>query len=207
MKEPTIANLFPTPIYMTNMDRPFTKQELKFVQEQKKHCTKNEGNINTKDNYILNRKEFKNIKKFLDAACKDYLERIICPKNNIELYITQSWLNYTEENQYHHQHAHPNSVVSGVLYFDSDKDKDMIKFFSRIGYKQIKPEIEDDKYNLWNSDSWWFPVETGKLVMFPSSTTHQVDTKKGNNTRVSLAFNTFYKGVVGSNYSLTELIL
>lgn len=207
MKEPTINNLFPTPIYMTNMDRPFTKQELKFVDEQKKHCTKNQGNINTKDNYILNRKEFKNIKKFLDTACKDYLERIICPKNNIELYITQSWLNYTEENQYHHRHEHPNSIVSGVLYFDSDKDKDMIKFFSHKHYKQISPEIDDSKYNIWNSDSWWFPVETGKLVMFPSSTTHQVDTKKGDNTRVSLAFNTFYKGAVGSNYNLTELIL
>jgi len=205
MKEPNIQNLFPTPIYMTNMDRPFTKQELKFVEEQKKHCTKNEGNINTKDNYILNRKEFKNIKKFLDAACKDYLERIICPKNNIELYITQSWLNYTEENQYHHRHEHPNSVVSGVLYFDSDKNKDMIKFFSNIKYLQINPEI--DQYNIWNSSSWWFPVETGQLVMFPSSTTHQVDTKKGNNTRVSLAFNTFYKGTIGSNSSLTELIL
>jgi ABC-type transporter lipoprotein component MlaA len=74
MKEPIIQNLFPTPIYMTNIDRPFTKQELKFVEKQKNHCTKNEGNVNTKDNYILNRKEFKNIKKFLDAACKDYLE-------------------------------------------------------------------------------------------------------------------------------------
>jgi len=207
MKEPTIQNLFPTPIYITNMDRPFTKQELQFVEKQKNHCTKSKGNIYTKDNYILNRKEFKNIKKFLDAACKDYLERIICPKNNIELYITQSWLNYTEENQYHHRHEHPNSVVSGVLYFDSDKDNDMIKFFSHIIYQQIKPEIEDEKYNIWNSDSWWFPVETGKLVMFPSSTTHQVDTKKGNNTRVSLAFNTFYKGAVGSNSDLTELIL
>jgi len=192
---------------MTNMDRPFTKQELKFVEEQKKHCSKNEGNINTKDNYILNRKEFKNIKKFLDAACKDYLERIICPKNNIELYITQSWLNYTEENQFHHQHAHPNSVVSGVLYFDSDKANDMIKFFSPVRYQQIKPEIDDTKYNIWNSTSWWFPVETGQLVMFPSSTTHQVDTKQGNNTRISLAFNTFYKGTIGSNSDLTELII
>ena len=35
MKEPTIQNLFPTPIYMTNMDRPFTKQELQFVEKQK----------------------------------------------------------------------------------------------------------------------------------------------------------------------------
>ena len=207
MKEPTIANLFPTPIYMTNMDRPFTKQELKFVQEQKKHCTKNEGNINTKDNYILNRKEFKNIKKFLDAACKDYLERIICPKNNIELYITQSWLNYTETDQYHHRHEHPNSVVSGVLYFDSDIKNDKILFSHSKGYEQIKPEIDDTKWNLWNSGTWFFPVGTGDLFMFPSSTTHQVETKKGNNTRISLAFNTFYKGSVGSNDDLTELIL
>jgi len=203
----TIHNLFPTPVYMTNINRAFTKQELQFVENQKNHCTKNEGNINTKDNYILNRKEFKNIKKFLDVCCKDYLDKIISPKNNIELYITQSWLNYTEENQFHHRHEHPNSIVSGVLYFNSDKDKDLIKFFSNVKYQQIKPEIDDSKYNIWNSGSWWFPVETGQLVMFPSSTTHQVDTKKGNNTRISLAFNTFYKGTIGINSQLTELIL
>ena len=205
MIEPIIHNLFPTPVYITKTKRPFTKQELQFVNNQKNHCTKNAGNINTKDNYILNRKEFKNIKKFLDKTCKDYLERVICPKNNIELYITQSWLNYTETNQYHHKHAHPNSVISGVLYFDSDKENDKIMFSDPITYKQIKPDI--DKYNVWNSDTWWFAVETGMLIMFPSSTTHQVETKKGNNTRISLAFNTFYKGSVGSNFDLTELIL
>ena len=206
-----IHNLFPIPVYMTNIDREFTKEELNFVNEQKNNTKQNgDGSIltlnyRTKDNYILNRKEFKNIKSFLDQCCKDYLEKIISPKNNIELYITQSWLNYTQENQYHHQHAHPNSVVSGVLYFDCDKENDKITFTNPKGYQQIKPEI--DQYNIWNSDTWWFALETGQLIMFPSSTTHQVDTKQGNNTRVSLAFNTFYKGAVGSNSSLTELIL
>jgi uncharacterized protein (TIGR02466 family) len=206
-----IHNLFPVPIYMTNIDREFTNEELNFVNEQKNNLKQNGNgsvstlNYRTKDNYILNRKEFKNIKKFLDQCCKDYLEKIICPKNNIELYITQSWLNYTEENQYHHQHAHPNSVVSGVLYFDCDKENDKIKFANSKGYQQIKPEI--DQYNIWNSETWWFALETGQLIMFPSSTIHQVDTKQGNNTRISLAFNTFFKGTVGSNYNLTELIL
>jgi|TARA_R100001463_G_scaffold34500_1_gene75777 uncharacterized protein (TIGR02466 family) len=204
-KEPTIHNLFPIPVYTTEMNRGFTKQELQFVNEQKKHCDNNIGNINTKDNYILNRKEFKNIKKFLDQCCKDYLNKIICPKNNIELYITQSWLNYTEINQYHHKHQHPNSVISGVLYFDSDIKNDKIVFSHPIIYQQIKPDV--NKYNIWNSDTWWFPVKTGNLFMFPSSTTHQVETKKGNNTRISLAFNTFYKGSVGSDTQLTELIL
>ena len=205
MTKAVIHSVFPIPIYTTSMERGLTKQELQFVNEQKKHCFKNEGNINSKDNYILNRKEFKNIKKFLDKHCKDYLDKIICPKNNIEIYITQSWLNYTEANQYHHKHAHPNSVVSGVLYFDSDKKNDKILFSSNKGYQQIKPEIKD--FNLWNSETWFFPVETGDLFMFPSSTTHQVETKQGDNTRISLAFNTFYKGSVGSNKNLTELIL
>ena len=207
MKEPIIQSIFPTPIYTTKINRGFTKQELQFVKEQKKHCTNNQGNINTKDNYILNRKEFKNIKKFLDKHCKDYLDTVICPKNNIELYITQSWLNYTEANQYHHKHEHPNSVVSGVLYFDSDLKNDKILFSHSRGYQQISPETNTEKFNLWNSGTWFFPVETGNLFMFPSSTTHQVETKKGNNTRISLAFNTFYKGSVGSNDLLTELIL
>ena len=205
MKEPVIENLFPIPIYMSNINRKFTKQELQFVTEQKKHCNKNQGNINTKDNYILNRKDFKNIKKFIDKTCQDYLKKIISPKNNIELYITQSWLNYTEKDQYHHEHSHSNSVVSGVLYFDCDKKNDQIKFTNSKGYEQIKPEI--DQYNIWNSKTWWFPLETGQLVMFPSSTTHQVETKQGTNTRISLAFNTFYKGTLGSNNDLTELIL
>ena len=207
MNKPIIHSIFPTPIYTTKINRGFTKQELNFVEQQKKHCSNNQGNINTKDNYILNRKEFKNIKKFLDKHCKDYLDTIICPKNNIEIYITQSWLNYTEANQYHHQHAHPNSVVSGVLYFDSDIEKDKILFSHPIPYKQIHPETNKEKFNLWNSNTWFFPVETGNLFMFPSSTTHQVETKQGNNTRISLAFNTFYKGSVGSNTNLTELIL
>ena len=207
MTKPIIQSIFPIPIYTTKMNRGFTNQELQFVKEQKKHCTNNQGNINTKDNYILNRKQFKNIKKFLDKHCKDYLDTIICPKNNIELYITQSWLNYTEANQYHHKHEHPNSVVSGVLYFDSDVKNDKILFSHSKGYQQISPQIDNTKFNLWNSGTWFFPVETGNLFMFPSSTTHQVETKQGTNTRISLAFNTFYKGSVGSNTNLTELIL
>ena len=92
-----------------------------------------------------------------------------------------------------------------MLYFNCNKNNDKIKFSNSIGYQQIKPEI--NKYNIWNSETWWFPLETSQLIMFPSSTTHQVETKQGNNTRISLAFNTFYKGTIGSNNDLTELIL
>ena len=203
MNQANIHSIFPVPIYTTRMDRAFTKKELQFVKEQKKHIYKSTGNFTTHDTYILDKKEFKNIKKFLEKCCKDYLEKIICSKNNISLYITQSWLNYTEESQYHHKHEHPNSVVSGVLYLDADVENDKIVFSHPIRYQQIQVDV--DRFNAWNSDSWYVPVKAGELFMFPSSLSHQVIVKKGNNTRISLAFNTFYKGTMGSKDRLFEL--
>lgn len=202
--EATINGIFPTPIYISKLDRTLTQLELKFVDKNKKDFYKNEGNITTNNNYILNEKQFSNVKKELDLRVQDYFDKVISPANNITPYITQSWLNYTETNQYHHKHEHPNSLVSGVFYINCDDKFDKIKFFSNK-YQTIKTEVKE--WNIWNSDSWWFSVKTGDIILFPSSLTHMVENKQGTNTRISLAFNVFIKGTVGNNKNLTELIL
>jgi len=202
--EASINGIFPTPIYISKLDKKLTPSELNFVDKNKKDFYKNDGNITSNNNYILNEKPFANIKKQLDLRVQDYFEKIISPANKITPYITQSWLNYTETNQYHHKHAHPNSLVSGVFYINCDEKFDKIKFFKNK-YEVIQIETKD--WNLWNSSSWWFPVKTGDVILFPSSLTHMVETKQGTNTRISLAFNVFIKGTVGNNKSLTELIL
>jgi uncharacterized protein (TIGR02466 family) len=204
MIESNISGIFPTPIYMSKLDRELTPLELKFVDKNKKDFYKNDGNITSNNNYILNEKPFANIKKELDLRVQDYFDKVISPANNITPYITQSWLNYTETNQYHHKHQHPNSLVSGVFYINCDDKFDKIKFFKE-DYKIIKPEVKN--WNIWNSESWWFSVKTGDVILFPSSLTHMVETKQGDNTRISLAFNVFIKGTVGSNKELTELYL
>ncbi len=202
--EAIINSIFPTPIYMSKLDRELTSLELKFVDKHKKDFYKNDGNITSNNNYILNEKPFSNIKKELDLRVKDYFDKVISSANNITPYITQSWLNYTETNQYHHKHAHPNSLVSGVFYINCHEEYDKIKFFNDR-YQIIKPEVKD--YNIWNSETWWFSVKTGDVILFPSSLTHMVETKEGTNTRISLAFNVFIKGKIGNNKNLTELIL
>jgi len=202
--EATINSIFPTPIYISKLNRELTLKELSFINDIKLDIFNNEGNKTSNDNYILNNKAFKNLKEELNLIIQDYFDKVISPANKITPYITQSWLNYTETNQYHHKHAHPNSLVSGVFYINCHEEYDKIKFFNEK-YKTIKLETKD--WNLWNSESWWFPVNTGDVILFPSSLTHMVETKQGDNTRISLAFNVFVKGTVGNNKALTELIL
>jgi len=204
MKETNIQGLFPTPIYFSKLNRNLSKKELTFIEKTKLNTYKNEGNTTSNDTYILNNEIFKNLKKELDLTIKDYFNKIICPLNNIVPYITQSWLNYTETEQFHHKHKHPNSLVSGVFYINSDEKFDKITFFND---KQniFQPEIKN--WNIWNATSWWFPVKTKDIILFPSSLIHMVETKKGNNTRISLAFNVFIKGTIGNNRKLTELKL
>jgi uncharacterized protein (TIGR02466 family) len=202
--EAKINSIFPTPIYISKLDRELTSLELDFVDKSKKDFTGNEGNITSKDNYILNQEIFADLKKELQLRIEDYFDKIICSKNNITPYITQSWLNYTETNQYHHKHSHNNSLLSGVLYINCNEEFDKIKFFND-NYKTILPDIKN--WNLWNSETWWFSVKTKDIILFPSSLTHMVETKQGDNTRISLAFNVFIKGTVGNNINLTELIL
>jgi uncharacterized protein (TIGR02466 family) len=204
MIESNINVIFPTPVYISKLNRKLNKKELSFIDKNKLDVYKNEGNTTSNDNYILNHKTFKDLKKDLDLRIQDYFDKIICPANNITPYITQSWLNYTETNQYHHKHTHPNSLVSGVFYINCHKELDKIKFFND-GYKTIRPEIKT--WNLWNCETWWFPVNTGDIILFPSSLTHMVETKEGTNTRISLAFNVFIKGTIGDNKKLNELIL
>jgi uncharacterized protein (TIGR02466 family) len=204
MKEATINGIFPVPIYMSKLDRKLTKKELSFVDKSKKNSHNNEGNIVSNNNYILNEKPFLNLKKELDLRVKDYFKKVISSTDAVTPYITQSWLNFTETNQYHHKHAHPNSIVSGVFYINCHEELDKIKFFN-TEYKTIKLEVKD--WNLWNSETWWFTVKTGDVIMFPSSLTHMVENKEGTNTRISLAFNVFIKGTIGNNENLTELIL
>jgi len=205
MTEAFIHGIFPTPVYRSELGRELTSSELTFADKIKKDCWKSIGNIISTNNYILNEKPFINIKKELDKKVQDYFNKVLATTNQVTPYITQSWLNYTTENQFHHKHEHPNSLVSGVFYINCDENFDKIVFFKKDVYQHIKLKTKD--WNLWNSESWFFELKTGDIILFPSSLTHMVETKKGNNTRISLAFNVFIKGTIGDNKDLTELIL
>ena len=191
-------SLFPTAVTFFQY-KGITEKEIKFITEQK--TRDNTGNTTSIDNNILNNKEMKKLKQFIEKSVKEYFKNIYQPKHNVEPYITQSWCNYTKEGQFHHKHAHPNSFISGVFYVQADKTKDKIYFYKEE-YKQIK--ISAKEYNPFNSDSWWFETGANDLVIFPSNLIHMVEKVVGKE-RISLSFNTFLKGYIGEDIDLTGL--
>ena len=128
----------------------------------------------------------------------------ICPKNDVTLRITQSWLNWTEPGEYHHKHNHNNALISGCFYVNANKKSDKI-FFYKDGYEQIK--LSPIVWNTYNAESWWYPVGTNDLIFFPSYLTHMVETVGGDDTRISMAFNFFPTGYIGDEDLLTALYL
>ena len=97
------------------------------------------------------------------------------------------------------------SLISGIFYVSADKKVDSVTF--RKSYLDDKIKLNATKYNIFNSSTCTYPVETGNILLFRSSLGHGVDKKKGNNIRISLSFNIFIKGTVGNKEDLTELIL
>jgi uncharacterized protein (TIGR02466 family) len=194
-----MENLFPIPIGFFKYDG---EVDTDFLAAQPQRP--NDGNTSSEDKYLLKQKKLLNLRQFIEKSLHEYFMATYCPKNDAHLKITQSWLNWTKPGQFHHKHAHPNSLISGCYYVNAHKDSDKI-FFYRDGYPQIKfPPAE---WNAYNSESWWYPVGTGDLVLFPSSLTHMVQPVEGEDTRISLAFNTFPIGVIGDENELTALKL
>jgi len=197
-----INNLFPTAVGFSKLDRELTEEELKFIKEQVRYP--NDGNTTSENRKMLQSVEMTEIREFVETAMLDYFKSVYAPKFDVTPYITQSWANFTEKGQYHHKHAHPNSIISGVFYPQADRESDKIYFY-KDGYERIK--LPAGEYNPYNSESWWYETGTGDLIIFPSNLTHMVQTKQGDGTRISISFNTFVKGYIGSDESLTGLHL
>ena len=203
MADTKIHNLFPTPVYTTGLDYIIPQDELNFIKSQ--DFQQNKYNHRSIDSYLLEREELSTLRNEIDKHVQFYFKEVYQPNNQVSLHITQSWCNKTFPGEMHHKHAHTNSLVSGVYYISANPNTDSIWFDKGI----FNPlEIEPVTYNIHNASTWYYPVSTGMLVLFPSSLLHYVDIVQEDQereSRMSLSFNTFIKGSIGSEFFLSEL--
>ena len=145
-------------------------------------------------------KELSKIKDFIYESLNKFTKNILQTKQR--LVITQAWTNRNPPHSKHHEHVHPNSIISGVFYFRQSKTLPPIQLSKSI---QESFKLNPEKYNSLNSETFLLPMVDGELVLFPSSLRHSVPINRGNETRYSMSFNTFCIDELGTMDSLTHL--
>ena len=144
--ENVISGIFPCPVYGTKRDTNLSSREKKEIGKIiKEGMYTNYNNSSSNNNYIFNTK-LKKIKQFCEEHIKIYVKEVINPKNEIDFYITQSWLNITKPQESHHPHFHTNSIISGVFYISTEEDDNItfldpaIKVREPISFDKKGPE-------------------------------------------------------------------
>ena len=162
------------------------------------------GNRQSANNYLLDVPELKDLKAFLQTQIDRYAHDVLSIKKTNTFYITQSWANKNEKGAYNDAHFHPNSLISGAFFADGDE--------CPIGFTRpyinrlfANIELEFEKSNQFNTENFWIQNQKNHAVLFPSTAHHLVGPNPSDIPRISLAFNTFVRGHLGSKLGLTEL--
>ena len=203
-----MLGVFPCPVYMIKRaDIIIPKETMEIENIIREGMHDNVGNSSTNDSYIFDTK-LQELKEFCNRHVKKYVEQIIDPKKEeLDFYITQSWLNVTKPGGFHHEHSHQNSIISGVFYISTVED-DRITFNDPNGKVKAQIKFEPKEFNIWNSTMWHLPIANNELILFPSWLNHSViPNKKAITDRISISFNVFARGVFGDKESSNELIL
>jgi uncharacterized protein (TIGR02466 family) len=187
----SVMDVFPTAVYNSTVN--ITEQELQFINDQASVSEKLVyNNYMSNETYLLDSKELTSLKDQITNHLNVYIRDVI--GYDIELYVTQSWSNYNPKGSSHHTHKHRNSIISGVIYLTDDP----------APFVLMKPDDEllvpdSLKATQYNSPVKTVNVKKNDIMLFPSHIRHGVTQNTNNATRVSLAFNSFYRGVLGSD--------
>lgn len=194
-----IVDLFPTPVGISKLKRDLNDEEIKIIEVLKKdtHINWSKGNLVTHNKRVLDIPELSDLKNIISSAINQYFTNVFKPATDMELYITQSWINVTHNGFGHPLHSHGNSLLSCVFYIDVD-ERDMIQFSN---HNNILGSIS------LLTGTPHLKVFKNCMVIFPSTLKHAVPQRpdNSNGVRVSLSLNTWFRGKVGTANTMTEL--
>ena len=195
-----LISLFPIPLLVCAYQWDYS-EELKWIRSVES-WRENEDSYNRQstDTFILDHPELKKIRTFIETKLNTFVSQTLGSEDRLA--ITQSWLNKNEKGESHHEHVHPNSMISGVWYPVIHDKLPPIQFRNRV---QREVELSTERFNTFNSATFTLPLNPGELILFPSNLTHSVQPNLGDEERMSLSFNTWVKGNMGTIAALTYL--
>lgn len=206
MNKPTVYPLFSTPVYVSNVG-DFRTPNVESIEYSSSIPTGGSYNfLSSIDKNILDRPDFAHVKDIAMREVEFYAREVLVVNKRIEFYITNSWINRHGRGQSAGPHVHHNSLISGVLYLKVPENSGDIVFHrNALSLIPFPPalDLDIDKFNLYNCESWAHRPKTNDICLFPSVVMHSVDPSESDEERWSLAFNVFVRGNIGSLHKLS----
>ena len=194
-----IEQLFPINIYMNICDSDIEK-DVAFLKglplaDTTDEVTDNYG-FRSSSSYVLNNNEVSTLRNWIIDCLDEYAINVL-GYDIAGMAITQSSVSIKDNSQKHIAHKHPNSLISGVFYFD---DNDTAITFTKEDndFLMVKRNTEIAPYNQYHIT----PMKYG-LILFPSWLEHEVSVNT-DAKRYSMSLNSVPLGGFGSAGDLTE---
>lgn len=199
-----VVQVLPTYFYKFNCNEKLLDSVYNQILKEKFTLNQYDGCYVTNDFYHPDL--FIWIHECIAEVCKKYYSE------NLKLHITGCWVNKTPKYTQTVFHDHPNSILSGILYF-SDEQSGSTYFNMPNPWYHVqnqnmlivsKNENRDLTVNCLQTK---INPEKGKLILFPSSIKHGVTPHTNSSLRYTLAFNTFFSGSLCNSNVTSKLNL
>lgn len=141
---------------------------------------------------IYNEKLFDCITKCVQKVGDEYFT---LPKET-KLKLHDVWITRTNLMKNGIKHFHSFSIFSGLLYLDNSNietiftiEDEFMRNFNKMFWGITKPNVVN---------TMKVKPEIGKLLIWPSYVVHNISTNNTKDTRYTLAFNTFFDGILST---------
>ena len=185
-----VVNLFPTPVFKTQLNYPVDKIEILCQQERLKNpkgfIKSNLGGWHS-DNIVYPDSPFSFLLD-IETICQEFAKNALMIKN--QMTMVNAWININQKGNSNKEHAHPGCVLSGVYYVKTPEECGNIEFLHPgIDLMAFALSGVETNYNVYNSPKWWLPSKANTLYIFPSWIKHSVQPNNSDEERISISFN------------------
>jgi uncharacterized protein (TIGR02466 family) len=206
MSKPQIFPLFSTPVYVNNVG-DFPKPDVRSLEYSSTLPGGGFYNfLSSVDKNVLDRPDFEHVRRIVLREIEYYARQLLAVNKSVEFYITNSWVNIHRRGHSAGAHMHHNSLISGVLYLQTNENSGAIVFHRDVQSSIPFPpalDLDIDSFNIYNCKSWGHTPKTNDICLFPSLIMHSVDPNDSDEERWCLAFNVFVRGSFGALHKLS----
>lgn len=198
--------VFPSAVYTSKTD--ITEDSYEYIKSLEYYSMENNSGKLSYNTSVLNEEKLKTLKNTIKKHIDTYVHEVLQVQDDLDFYITCSWVTLHEYGDFSPSHLHSNSILSGTLYINIPKDDEsLFQLQAPDSHKMLGfVNAEVKEHNFWNSTTCAVQPQTGTILLFPSTLTHGTTPMTSTTeNRYCLAFNIFVKGNIGSNINRLEL--